>query len=364
MRVQRVIMPVTEALSWTLLGDDGEPVEPVETFLAFLSGLERSPNTVRDRAMSLKLWFEFLDLGSLRYDGVGVDDVARFVAWLRAPADNVIVLDERAARRRQSTVNRHLTAVFSFYDHLARAGCCELAEQLRSWGPRGRRGFKPFLHHATKGRLMLMRPVKVRGELPSRPRTLTREEIVSVIEACDHLRDKFLIVLLAETGMRIGQALGLRHADVVSRERTIRIVPRTDNANGARAKTRRPTAIPVSTGVVRLYSEYLHTEYGDIDSDYVFVNLWAQPFGRPLTYDAVNKLVRKLRRRTGVDFTLHTLRHTAATDMIRAGVAIEVIARLLTHGSSTVTSQTYVHLDVDDVRAELDRAGVLGGGEQ
>ena len=240
-------------------------------------------------------------------------------------------------------------------------GVVSSPSNFRSWGPRGRRGFKPFLHHATKGEPMLMRPVKVRGELPSRPRTLNRDEIVSVIDACDHLRDKFLIVLLAETGMRIGQALGLRHADVVSRERTIRIVPRTDNANGARAKTRRPTAIPVSTGVVRLYSEYLHTEYGDVDSDYVFVNLWANPRGRPLTYDAVNKMVRKLRRRSGVDFTLHTLRHTAATDMIRAGVAIEVVARLLTHGNSTVTSQTYVHLDVGDVRAELQRAGVLEG---
>ena len=136
MRVQRVIMPVTEAVSWTLLGDDGEPVEVVEAFLAFLSGLERSPNTVRDRAMSLKLWFEFLDRVGLPFEEVGVDDVARFVSWLRAPADNVVVLDDSAARRRQSTVNRHLTAVFSFYDHMARLGRCALAEQLRSWGPR------------------------------------------------------------------------------------------------------------------------------------------------------------------------------------------------------------------------------------
>ncbi|MEJ7801077.1 MAG: tyrosine-type recombinase/integrase [Ilumatobacter sp.] len=345
----------------TLLGDDGDPVEAVEAFLAFFSGLERSPNTVRDRAMSLKLWFEFLNRVGVPFEQAGIDDVARFVSWLRAPADNVIVLDESAARRRQSTVNRHLTAVFSFYDHMARLGRCTLAEQLRSWGPRGRRGFKPFLHHATKREPMLTRPLRVRGELPSRPRTLTRDEIVAVIDACDHQRDKFLIVLFAETGMRIGQALGLRHGDVVSRERKIRIVPRTDNANGARAKTRRATEIPVSTGVVRLYSEYLHTEYGDLDSDYVFVNLWAQPLGRALTYDAVNKLVRKLRGRTGIDFTLHTLRHTAATDMIRSGVAIEVVSRLLTHGNSTVTSQTYVHLDVDDVRAELQRAGVLKG---
>ena len=46
--------------------------------------------------------------------------------------------------------------------------------------------------------------------------------------------------LLAETGMRVGQALGLRHADFVSRKREVRIVPRPDNANGARAKVRSP----------------------------------------------------------------------------------------------------------------------------
>jgi hypothetical protein len=52
------------------------------------------------------------------------------------------------------------------------------------------------------------------------------------------------------------------------------------------------------------------------------------------------------------------LRHTHATELIRSGVAIEVVARLLTHQSSTTTSQTYVHLDVADVRAALHRAGV------
>ena len=364
LRVQRVIMPRTEAVSWTVVDDAGCPVGRIEEFLAWLSTLERSPNTVRDRAFSLKLWFEFLGRAGLAFDEVTADDVARFAAWLRAPADNVVVLDERAARRRQSTVNRHLGAVFSFYDHLERGGECRVAEGLRAWGSRGRRAYKPFLHHATGGRPLAIRPVKLVGEPTARRRTLTREEVVAVIDACDHLRDKFLIVLLAETGMRIGQALGLRHCDVVSRERTVRIVPRSDNANGARAKTRVALAIPVSAGVIRLYSEYLHTEYGDLDSDYVFVNLWAAPVGRPLTYDAANKLVRALRRRTGVDFTLHMLRHTAATEMIRAGVAIEVVARLLTHRNSTVTSQTYLHLDVDDVRAELDRAGVFGRGDQ
>ncbi|MGH9152713.1 MAG: hypothetical protein ACRD03_10025, partial [Acidimicrobiales bacterium] len=75
MRVQRVVMPMTDAVSWTVVDERGSPVEPIESFLAFLSGLERSPNTVRDRAMSLKLWFlhahVILNIVALRRGGIG-----------------------------------------------------------------------------------------------------------------------------------------------------------------------------------------------------------------------------------------------------------------------------------------------------
>ena len=46
-------MPVTGIESWTVLGDDGAVVAPAERYLAYLSSLERSPNTVRAYAMSL-----------------------------------------------------------------------------------------------------------------------------------------------------------------------------------------------------------------------------------------------------------------------------------------------------------------------
>lgn len=120
--VHPVVMPGKEALSFALLGDDGSVVEPVETYLAYLAALERSPNTQRAYATSLKLWFEFLDRVDLAWDDVGVDDVARFVSWLRSPADNVIVLDAGTGRRAPATVNRHLSAVFGFYEHHARSG--------------------------------------------------------------------------------------------------------------------------------------------------------------------------------------------------------------------------------------------------
>ena len=77
----------------------------------------------------------------------------------------------------------------------------------------------------TKGRPIPVRPVKLR--VPQRaPRILEPEQIVAILAACDHLRDRFLLSLLAETGMRVGQALGLRHADFVSRKREVHIVPR------------------------------------------------------------------------------------------------------------------------------------------
>ena len=362
MLVQRVVMPVTGALSWTVLDDGGELVEPVESYLAYLSALERSPNTQRAYATSLKLWFEFL--GRVRKDWrqVDVSDVARFVSWLRAPAENVVVLDGGDSLRSPATVNRHLAAVFGLYEHHARFGV-DVATGLVAWRLVSRGAYKPFLHHVTKGRPVPTRPVKL--AVPKRaPRTLRPEELVAVLAAPDHARDRFFLALLAETGMRVGQALGLRHADFVSRARQIHIVPRDDNANGARAKLRSAALIPVTASLVRCYSDYMHAEYGEIDSDYVFVNPRSGRIGAPMTYSAVHDLVGQTQARTGVEFTLHMLRHTHATELVRSGMHIEVVARLLTHRSSATTSQTYVHLEVEDIRAALVRAGIWDGGEQ
>ena len=360
MRVQRVVMPVTGAESWTVVDDGWALVEPVERYLAHLAGIERSPNTVRAYAHGLRLWFEFLGARRLVWDSVGVEDVSRFVAWLRAPADNVIVFDDTAAVRGAATVNRHLAALFGFYDFHARSGGVGVAAELVAWRRGSRGSYKPFLQGIAGDGPVRTRPVGLR--VPRRPPvTLGVEEIAVILAACTRLRDRFLFALLAETGMRVGQALGLRHEDFVSRRRQVRIVARADNANGARAKCSSPATVPVSAPLVRLYSDYMHTEYGELDSDYVFVNLWSAPVGRPLRYGAVAKLVRRLRARTGIEFTPHTLRHSRGAELIRAGVPIEVVSKLLTHRSVTTTSDAYVHLDVEALRAELVRAGAWDG---
>jgi len=301
------------------------------------------------------LWLQFLDRLGVPLNEVTAEHVSRFVAWLQAPADNVTVLVGGAGRCAPATVNKHLAALFSFYDWQARNGVV-LAQSLVTWRRVNRSGYRPFLQHITGGRPVATRPLRLR-QSRRLPRTLTEEQLLTLVEACEHLRDRFLLLLMAETAMRIGQALGLRHADFVSHRRELRIVPRRDNANGTRAKTSEEHTIPISAGLVRLYTGYMFDEYGQCDSDYVFVNLFAQPYGRPLRYQAVHQLVRRLRARTGD--CVHPA-HAAAFPGHRAaprGVNVDVVSRLLTHRSSTTTSQTYAHLDVDDLRAELTRHG-------
>jgi integrase/recombinase XerD len=169
---------------------------------------------------------------------------------------------------------------------------------------------------------------------------LTTAETQAILDACDRLRDRFLFALLHDSGVRIGEALGLRHEDIAAAECEVTAAPRS-NANGARSKSRQPRTIPVSAALIRLYADYLHGEYGQIDSDYVFVNLWRQPVGQALSYPAVYDLVLRLRRRTGIDFDPHWCRHTMATRLLRDQVPVEVVSKLLGHASITTTLSVY-----------------------
>jgi integrase/recombinase XerD len=366
MLVQRVLSPVTRRESWTVLGDDDGPVVPIERYLAYLTDIERSPNTVKAYAHDLKDWFAFLARQGLDWREIRLEDVAGFIAWLRRPPaihdGTVAVLPLVGYHCGESTVNRKLSALSAFYQYAARNGV-DLGELLITWQPAGRRGsgWKPFLHHISKGQPQARRPIALKA--PAKlPRVLTVGETQAILDACERLRDRFLFALLYDTGMRIGEALGLRHEDLAAAEREANVVPR-DNDNGARTKSRQSRSIPVSAELIRLYGDYLHGEYGDLDSDYVFVNLWGQPHGHPLTYPAVYDLVRRLRRRTGIDFDPHWYRHTAATRMLRDGVPIDVVSKILGHADLTTTTSIYGHLTVEDARKALEDAGWFTGRE-
>ena len=231
-----------------------------------------------------------------------LEDVGEFVAWLQLPpagrSGEVAVLPSAAAEVSASTVNRKLAAVSAFYAHQARNGA-GVGDLLAAWRTGGRGGWKPFLHHVSKGRPYRGRAISLKA--PKKlPRILTAAETQAILDACTRLRDRFFFALLYESGCRAGEALGLRHEDIAAAEPEVSIVPR-ENANGARAKSGGRT-VPVGVELIRLYADYLHEEYGGIDSDHVFVNIWAEPKGHAWSYQAAYDLVLRIRARTGIAF--------------------------------------------------------------
>jgi integrase/recombinase XerD len=353
LRVQPVVMPFGDPQSWTLVDRDSVVVEPVEGFLSHLHAVERSPNTVKAYAHDLRDWFEFLDQHGLGWSQVRLEDVGRFVAWLRLPATaragNVAALPTADSVCSEATANRKLSAISAFYEFHHRHGV-DLGDLLVTWQRRKTHGgsWRPLLAHLGS-RPERSRRIRLRAQRRI-PDTLDGEQIAAIVVACDRLRDRFLFTLLGASGLRIGEALGLRHSDIDAAARLVAVVPRT-NANRARAKGAGGRRVPVPARVIRLYADYLHSEYGDLD--YVFVNLWSGPIGHPLTYASVYDLVCHLRKRTGIMFGPHTFRHSYATELLRRGVAVEVVQHLLGHASIATTSDAYAHLKVEDARRAL-----------
>ena len=231
-----------------------------------------------------------------------------------APAGGERRRDRReAARLSPRTVNRMLTGVVGFYELQARRG------QHARQGPGRCDAQRPRRLQAVPARDRARRPRGRAGRLPETealPRTLTLEQVAAVVDAQSRLRDRFLFALLASTGMRIGQALALRHEDIVAWERRIEIRAREGERRRARTKGGAEGAIPVGGELMRLWSDYMHEEYRDLDSDFVFVNLWGGQIGRPMSYANVDDIVGRTRRKVG----FHVHRAPVAPHLRDAGV--------------------------------------------
>lgn len=350
--------------SYTVVDDVGLPIVPIDQYLGYLTARGSSPNTVRSYAFDLRDFWTFLDQRNQAALAVSVDDLAGWISWLRLPTSlrvsggSITPLDPEP-HLAPATISRKLSAVVAFYEFLGQrdAAVLPLLSQLRQGRPRGTGRYQPFLSHLARTSARPSRTITVK--VPARrPSTLTPDQVQSVLEGCTNRRDRLFFATLWETGARASEALGLRIDDLNERHGTLRITPR-ENANGARVKGSKERVVPVGRRFVRLAIDYLTLDYGAINSDYLFVNLYGGSIGRPWTYDSVDDLVRRTRTKVGFYFTPHMFRHTYSTRLLQAGARIEIVSELLGHADIQTTRSIYGHLDVSDLRAELDRVGWL-----
>ena len=355
MKVQKGTLESGKTI-YLVLDENFLPVEPISKYLRYLDSLERSPNTLVGYARNLKLYWEYLQQNSWDWKQVNLELLSEFIHWLRNPEPKTIPLQPLPAKRTEKTINHALTTVTSFYEFHENLGTIQ-GLKLSRYKVQKTSKYKSFLHHISQGKLIKTKLLKIKEPLTF-PGCLNNEQIKSLINACNRIRDKFLICLLYESGIRIGEALGLRHEDMITGgQNEIKIKKRLDNINKARAKGYDRT-VHVNKELMKLYSDYLIEEYPeDIDSDYIFVSIWSHQveLGTPLKYSAIDSLFRRLSKKTGIHVTPHLLRHSHATNLIRAQWKISYVQKRLGHSDIQTTINTYIHLLDDDLKVEYQK---------
>jgi integrase/recombinase XerD len=362
MRVQEVILE--EGKRYILVDREGFPVIPVVKYLKYLDVTGKSSNTQKTYCYALKQYFLYLQEKEKNYKHIRLEDLAEFVGWLRNPYESTKVTSLRPvqAKKTERTVNLTVTAVTNFYDYLYRNEELphDMGEKLmRQVFTGGKTRYKGFLHHVNKDKPSVRNVLKVK-EPRKRIQTLTKEQVLQVIAATTNIRDTFLIQLLFETGLRIGEALSLFMEDFKfdhGKGHRIRLTDRGELENGAKLKTGE-REIFVSQALMDIYDDYLYEVIDelDIDTNFVFVKLSGKNMGKPMTYSDVEALFKRLRQKTGIDVHPHLFRHTHATMYYQETKDIKQVQERLGHSQIQTTMNLYLHLSEEDIRKDWEKA--------
>jgi len=186
-------------------------------------------------------------------------------------------------------------------------------------------------------------------------RGLTREELNSLALACGDYAA--LIMFLGPTGLRIGEALALKLEDFDLLTNKVHVRRSwTIDVRGAKVlgktKTGVSRKVPVSPEVLSSLSPFLESKS---DDDWVFLG----PKGNVLDYDWFRKSVFvPAADSLGLDgITIHSLRHTCASLLIKLKAPITTVSHILGHASVKMTLDTYGHYYEDDTAEWINHLG-------
>ena len=335
-------------------------------FLRCLDGASLSPHTVRVYAGRVAAFLGWCDFEGVAWRTIGLPDLARFKHFLEMSPI------EQGRYRSGSTVNAILTAVCEFLRFCARTGLVQsvVAEQLSE-----RRWLKftpPGFDAGESGQFRLVRARLAEGEVRDAvPRALTPEQSKAVSSP-------------AAVPVSVSWSSAARHRFTASARRS-GCAGRTCTCCRTLAASGVPSSVPMSTcgaGLTptdhspnpafpgwcrqattcsRAYGDYQVERSAIVGADgcdMVLVNLYHQPLGQPTSYRAVKDFFDRLARSCGFPVRPHMMRHTAATNWVRAGVDVDVVRALL--GQVSLASTTvYLHARDEDCagRSETVAAG-------
>jgi integrase len=193
-------------------------------------------------------------------------------------------------------------------------------------------------------------------------------DVTALLNAAEGLRYRDVLVLIAATGMRRGEALALRWTDV-DLDAGLLTVRGTLGRIGGKLVVSEPKTdrsrrtVPLGAPLVSMLrarrkqqaAEQLRAANQWQNSGLVFTT----ELGTPVEPRNILRTVETAAAKAGMDgVVVHTLRHSAAVAWLEAGVHIKAVADLLGHASIAVTGDIYGHTSDDTARAAVD--GLIG----
>src|SRR3990167_978420 len=254
-----------------------------------------------------------------------------------------------------STLNKsNLAAYYSFLN--ARLG--KSGEKLTSRSKNlNISTLRSFLNFLRKDNEAVLDPRKIEFAKTSSttlsPTVLNENELQSLLScpptsSLAGKRDKAILELFYSTGMRVSELCNLKRSQAEEKSE-LEIV-------GKGNKTR---LVFVSSAAKEAVDNYLKAR---VDNDpMLFIRHDAQvkfkgTIGSKMSTNALNALVKKYAKQAGIEKNVHphTLRHQFATDLLKGKADIASISTLLGH-TSIATTQIYLHLSQDDLRATFKK---------
>ena len=258
-----------------------------ESYLRYKWRMNHKPSTIKGSFTSIALFLTF-------YNGLGKSDMREIV---RSDLE-AFVEHEQDRGRHISTVKTRTASIVAFIHFL-------MEQEVIPWS---------------------VLKKTIRFKLPETlPRAMNPGDVKKLIEAIDNVRDRALILLLLRTGMRIGEVLGLNVNDVDLAEKKVHLMQGEKNNMGR--------VVYLAGDALFAMKRWLSAR--NKEEHYLF-------YGQrgPLSYSAARSHFFKYLKKARLDqkgHTVHSLRHTCASELLNAGMRLEVLQQLLGHEDIEIT---------------------------
>lgn len=341
---------------YQVVDSENNEIRPVTKFLTFLMVKNYSPNTIKNYAFDLKRYFQYLDQTDKKYDKITPTELVEFLGYLRGIQLNSINLCSTNLLS-VSTIKRTLAAISSFYNWLELTSCTagngnpHITVIDNKTYPTNV-SYKSFLSFALKRDQVKHKFIKIKQQ-KRLPLPINKDDFELLLQSLNTWRDKSILFLGLQGGMRIGEMLGLCFEDVNFRKKEISIRFRDNNPNDSRVKGMKERLIFIEEPeAMSCLNSYILYERPVSNSSYIFLSAKGKSHGNVLTYQGIYTVFKHHCTKLGIrKFTLHSLRHTHATNMYEHGMSLFSLQKRLGHASPQ-TTQIYAQVSNETLKNE------------